>query len=127
MQYAKDLFSVQSVAAQSWWGWFAGYVQSIIDGGSAFRNGSICVEDKLLEVNGSDLSFLAIENVVQMMSGPEGSMVTLKMESNQGPHTLPLIYVATLMRSFDGYSSYKGGLLDAVSRSLVESFMSGKE
>ncbi len=103
------------------------YVQSIIDGGSAFRNGNICVGDKLLEVNGNDLSSLAIENIVQMISGPEGSMVTLKMESNQRPHTSPLIYVATLMRSFDGYSSYKGGLLDAVSKSLVESFMSGKE
>jgi C-terminal processing protease CtpA/Prc len=102
------------------------YVQSIIEGGSAFRNGNICVGDKLLEVNGNDLSSLTIETVVQMISGPEGSMVTLKMESSQGSHT-PRIYVAALMRSFDGYSSYKGGLLDAVSRSLVESFMSGKE
>jgi C-terminal processing protease CtpA/Prc len=71
------------------------YVQAIIEGGSAFGDSGICVGDKLLEVNGKDKSSAKIENVVQMLSGPEDSLVTLKMESNQRLLNLPQLYFAT--------------------------------
>ena len=101
------------------------YVQSIIEGGSASKDSAICVGDLLLEVDGSDVTPMTIENIVQMISGPEGSRVTLTMASGKDGEAASSVYSVSLIRSSDGYTSYKGGILDAVSRSLMESFISG--
>lgn len=102
------------------------YVQTVIEGGSAFQAGNIRVGDRLLEIDGNDVSSWTIEQIVRTISGPEGTVVTLTMQSSQecDRHSSKLVYSVMLTRSSDGYSSYKGSLLDAVSRSLMESFIS---
>jgi hypothetical protein len=95
------------------------FVQSIIEGGSASKTGQICVGDKLLKVDGCDVTSFSIEKVVQKISGMEGSSVKLDMQSCCSAQH-PAQYSVELMRSSDGYSFCQGDLFEAVSRSLME-------